>query len=163
MKRKYVPVRLPEDLLERVKKMAGSRGLSVSETVGILIAISLESDSGSGLNSVTEVVRKEVVSAIQASLEPISKTLILVKAELSGLPDSIKFALPGKPDHSGIGDSGRNGTEICLEVIRFIAEKAARINALLNGLSAKDLGSHLDRTKQAEAQALAEIKKLFGG
>ncbi len=163
MKRKYVPIRLPEELLERVKKMAGSRGLSVSKTVGILIAISLEFDSGSDLNSVTEVVRKEIISALQAGLEPISKTLILVKEELSDLPDSIKFALAGKTDHSGIGDSGGNGTEIRPEIIRFIAEKAARINALLNGLSAKDLGSHLDRTKQAEAQALAETKKLFGG
>ena len=163
MKRKYVPVRLPEDLLERVKKMAGTRGLSVSETVGILIAKSLESDSGSGPNSIPEVVRKEIVSALQAGLEPISKTLILVKAELSGLPDSIKFALAGKPGLPGSGNSSGKGTEIRPDVVRFITEKVARINALLNGLSARDLGSHLDRTKQAEAQALAETKKLFGG
>ena len=163
MKRKYVPVRLPGEVLERVKKEAGDRGLSISETVGILIAKSLDTGSESGLGIDPEVVRKEIISALQAGLEPISKTLILVKAELSGLPDSIKFALAGKPGLPGSGNSSGKGTEIRPDVVRFITEKVARINALLNGLSARDLGSHLDRTKQAEAQALAETKKLFGG
>ena len=44
MKRKYVPVRMRNEVLDRVKKEALTRGLSVSETIGILVEKSFESE-----------------------------------------------------------------------------------------------------------------------
>jgi hypothetical protein len=37
MKRKYVPVRLPDEIFARIRKIAAEQGWSVSETVGTLV------------------------------------------------------------------------------------------------------------------------------
>ncbi len=164
MKRRYVPVRLPEEVLARVKKEAGKRGLSVSETIGILIAKSFDSDSGSGPGIDSESVQKEIESALRSGFDPIRKMIADLRAEVARLPDVLKIILTGKLDLPGIGDSFEKGTEIHPEAVRFLAEKVARTNALLNGVSAKiDLADHTKRTAQAEAVAQSEIKKLFGG
>ena len=66
-KKTYVPVRMPDDILVRVKKMAGDQGRSVSETVGMLVMKSLDSGSESGPEIDQEIIRKMVESAVQAS------------------------------------------------------------------------------------------------
>ena len=66
-KKTYVPVRMPDDLFVRVKKMAGEQGRSVSETVGMLVMKSLDSGSESGPEIDQEIIRKMVESAVQAS------------------------------------------------------------------------------------------------
>ena len=212
MKRKYVPVRWSDEVLERVKKEAGSRGLSISETVGILVRKSLDSSSESGPAIDPELVKKEVDSAIRFGLEPALKAITLLRSEISGLskgpaPDPVGNAPGSAPEirpevvrflaekvaridalleavaskisgkrvevvreeisaelskSQAAGPRG-NGPE----TIRFLAEKAARIDALLVGVSSKisgsNVGDHGDRMKQALVMAQYELKKLFGG
>ena len=212
MKRKYVPVRLSEGVFERVKNESGKRGLSVSETVGILIAKSLESGSESGPTIDPDTLRKEVDYGLKIGLLPVMETITLLRAEISGLskgldPDPVKNGNGSAPEirpevvlfltekvsrtdallelaaskitgknvevlrdevsaelsrKPPAGKSG-NGPE----TIRFLAEKAARIDALLVGVSSKlsgsNVGDHGDRMKQANVMAQYEIKKLFGG
>ena len=84
MKRKFVGVRMPEDILVRVKKMAGDQGRSVSETVGILIVKSLDSGpvSGPGIN-MEETVRKAVEDAFRESeLGPLKAEIIALERTL---------------------------------------------------------------------------------
>lgn len=136
MKRKYVPVRLPEEVLERVKKEAGSRGLSVSETVGSLVAKSLDSRSESGPGIDQEIIRKEVDSALRSGLEPALKTLTLLRAEISGLSKG------SDPDQSRNGPE--SAPEIRPELVRFLAEKAARTDALLVEVASKITGKNVE-------------------
>ena len=136
MKRKYVPVRLQEEILFRVKNEAGNRGLSVSETVGILIAKSLDSGSESGSGIDPETIRKEVDSALKSGLEPALKTLTLLRAEISGLSKS------SAPDPIGNGSGA--APEIRPEVVRFMAEKVARTDALLEGVASKITGKNVE-------------------
>ena len=212
MKRKYVPVRWSEEVLERVKKEAGSRGLSISETVGILVRKSLDSCSESGQTIDPGTIKKEVDSAIKSGFEPALKAMTLLRAEISELSKN------PAPDHGGTGpvfppeirpevvrflgekvaktdallvevaskitgknvevlraeitaelgkssatDQGRNGPEM----IRFLAEKVARIDALLVEVSSKisgsNVGDHSDRMRRVKIWFEAEVKKLFGG
>ncbi|MHB1286523.1 MAG: hypothetical protein ACYCYP_08195 [Leptospirales bacterium] len=140
MKRKYVPVRWSEEVLERVKKEAGSRGLSISETVGILVRKSLDSSSVSVPTIDPETVRKEVNSGLKFGLEPVLKTLTLLRAEISGFskgtaPDSIKSA-PGP------------APEIRPEIVRFLAEKVARLDALLEAVASKISGKSVEVVRE---------------
>lgn len=92
MKRKFVGVRMPEDILVRVKKIAGDQGRSVSETVGMLVVKSLESGpvSGPGIN-MEEPVRKAVEAAFRESdLGPL-------KAEVQALERTLYDAQGTKP------------------------------------------------------------------
>lgn len=140
MKRKYVPVRLPEEVLERVKKEAGSRGLSVSETVGGLVTKSLDSGSESGSGIDPETIRKEVDSALKSGLEPALKTLALLRAEISGLSKG------QAPDPVGNGSETAPG--IRPEVVRFLAEKVARIDALLEAVASKISGKSVEVVRE---------------
>ncbi len=216
MKTKPIRIRLHDSDLEAIKKRGVAGGKNISETIRDLIHSGLENRSeshhvsGQGIDP--ETVRKEVDSAISFWLEPAMKTLNLLRAEISGLsksrvpdpvgngsgsapeisPEVIRF-LAGKVARidallevvaaktfgksvevvrEGISvdlsrrpaaEQGGNGPEM----IRFVAEKAARIDALLVGVSSKisgsNVGDHGDRMKQANVMAQTEIKKLFGG
>lgn len=91
MKRKYVPVRMRDEVLERVKNEAGRRGLSVSETVGILVTKSLDSGSESVSGIDPESVRKAVEAAFRESeLGPL-------KAEIQALERTLYDAQGTKP------------------------------------------------------------------
>ena len=154
MKKKFVGVRMPDDILIRVKKMAGDQGRSVSETVGLLVRKSLESGPVSGPGMDPETIRKEVESVLGPGLGEIRMDLRIMRAELAGLhPNALRGIVPEKEDVSP-------------EVVRFLTEKAARIDALLVGVSSKisgsNVGDHADRMKQANVLAQGEIKKLFG-
>lgn len=149
MKRKYVPVRLSEGVFERIKNESGKRGLSVSETVGMLIVKSLDSSSVSVPTTIDpETVRKEVDSGLKFGLEPVLKTLTLLREEISGLskgtaPDSIKSA-PGP------------APEIRPEIVRFLAEKAVRIDALLEAVASKISGKSVEAVRE---EISAELSK----
>ena len=148
MKRKYVPVRLSEGVFERIKNESGKRGLSVSETVGMLIVKSLDSSSVSVPTIDPETVRKEVDSGLKFGLEPVLKTLTLLREEISGLskgtaPDSIKSA-PGP------------APEIRPEIVRFLAEKAVRIDALLEAVASKISGKSVEAVRE---EISAELSK----
>lgn len=148
MKRKYVPVRWSDEVLERVKKEAGSRGLSISETVGILVRKSLDSCSESGPTIDPETVKKEVDSAIRFGLEPTLKAITLLRADISGLsnipaPDPVRNA-PG------------SAPEIRPEIVRFMAEKTARIDALLEAVASKISGKNVEVLR---AEITAEMSK----
>ncbi len=136
MKRKYVPVRLSEGVFERVKNESGKRGLSVSETVGILIAKSLESGSESGPTIDPETLRKEVDSGLKFGLEPVLKTLTLLRAEISGLSKGLA------PDP--VKNGSESAPEISPEVTRFLSEKTARTDALLELVASKITGKNVE-------------------
>ena len=148
MKRKYVPVRWSEEVLERVKKEAGSRGLSISETVGILVRKSLDSSSESGPIIDTEFVKKEVDSAIRFGLEPALKAITLLRAEISGLSKS--------PAPDPVRNAPGPAPEIRPEIVRFMAEKAAKTDALLVEVASKITGKNVEVLR---AEITAELSK----
>lgn len=148
MKKKYVPVRMPDDILVRVKKMAGDQGRSVSETVGILIVKSLESSPESGPTIDLETIKKEVDLAIRLELEPALKVITLLRSEISGLSKSPAL------DHGGTDPVSVQ--EIRPEVVRFLGEKVARIDALLVGVSAKISGKSVEAIRK---EISAELSK----
>ena len=149
MKRKYVPVRWSEEVLERVKKEAGSRGLSISETVGILVRKSLDSSSESGPTIDTELVKKEVDLAIRFGLEPALKAITLLRADISGLSKS--------PSPDPVGNGSGSAPEIRPEVVRFLAEKAARIDALLEVVASKISGKSVEVLRDEIGEELSKI------
>ena len=148
MKRKYVPVRWSEEVLERVKKEAGSRGLSISETVGILVRKSLDSSSESGPTIDTELVKKEVDLAIRFGLEPALKAITLLRADISGLSKS--------PSQDPVGNGSGSAPEIRPEVVRFLAEKAARIDALLEAVASKISGKSVEVLRDEIGEELSK-------
>ena len=159
MKTKPIRIRLHDSDLEAIKKRGVAGGKNISETIRDLIHSGLENRSeshhvsGPGIDP--ETIRKEVDLAIRAGLEPAMKTINLIRAEIAGLGP---IDLPG----TGTGNVTPDPT-----VARFMAEKVARIDALLIGVSSKisgsNVGDHGDRMKQANVMAQSEIKKLFGG
>ena len=111
MKRKFVGVRMPDDILVRVKKMAGDQGRSVSETVGILVMKSLESGPVSGPVMDLEILKK----AIGEERDEHEKTrLTLVKMGL----------LPDPP----------NGSCLSPEVVRYQIETLVRIESFFESM-----------------------------
>ena len=55
------------------------------------------------------------------------------------------------------------GPSIRPEVVTFLIQKVARIDAMLNAISVQiDLKNHTARTAQADAMAQTETKKLYG-
>jgi len=57
-KKKFVGVRMSDDILVRIKKMAGDQGRSVSETVGMLVVKSLESGPGTDIEAFKKAIRE---------------------------------------------------------------------------------------------------------
>ena len=106
-------------------------------------------------------IKPEVVRFLAEKAARIEELLMRVLGKISGksvevVREEISAELSKSP---AAGPSGSGP-----ETVRFLAEKAARINALLNGVSSKaDMAGHVDRCRQAEAAAFAEMKKLFGG
>jgi hypothetical protein len=149
MKKKiYVPVRMPDDILVRVKKMAGDQGRSVSETVGFLVRKSLDSSSESGPTIDPEIIRKEIDFSLKFGLEAALKAINLLRDEISGL---IKSPAP---------DPARNAPcpapEIKPEVVRFLAEKAAKTDALLEAVASKISGKSVEAVRE---EISAELSK----
>lgn len=143
MKKKFVGVRMPDDILVRVKKIAGDQGRSVSETVGILVGKSLESGSNSGLGIDPEIIRKEVDSAIRSGLEPILKPLTLLLSK--GMdPDPVKTV---------------SAPEIRPELGRWLAESSARSEALLLAVASRIIGKN---AKDLFGEITTELDKSPG-
>jgi hypothetical protein len=147
-KKTYVPVRMQDDILVRIKKIAGDQGRSVSETVGMVVRKSLDSSSESGPTIDPELVRKEVDSGLKSGLEPVIKTLTLLRAEISGMsknpaPDPVRNA-PGP------------APEIRPEIVRFMAEKAAKTDALLVEVASRITGKKVEVLR---AEITAELGK----
>ena len=186
MKKKYVPVRLPEEVLERVKKVALAQGKSVSEEIGILVRNSLESDHGPDqVEAFKRAIRElrnegkgeEDYRVILAdlgleSLKTPSESglgidLGQIKKEIgSVLGNALKPILETLTilRTEGVGGTGK-GSGIDPEVIRFLTEKVSLTSALLIGVSSKMAGTyvadHNDRMKQAKAVVASEMKTLF--
>ena len=154
MKRKYVPVRMRNEVLERVKKEALARGMSVSETIGMLVEKSFESstenrserrweDPGFDLETIKKMIEEAIKNA------PLSGPGLSPEMNKQTMWETVSAAV--------------NSAMKSQEPIRFLAANTARINAMLNGMSAKsDLSGHADRCKQADVWAQTEIKKLYG-
>ena len=120
-KKTYVPVRMPDDIFVRVKKMAGEQGRSVSETVGMLVMKSLDSGSESGPEIDQEIIRKMVESAVQVS------GLGNLRAEIKALEQTIFDAQRMKP--SGLPETGAaGGYPWTKEQVRFLIYTLARLN-----------------------------------
>ena len=212
MRTKVIRIRIDSETENRIKNRAGSEGKSMAGTIRSFIEKSLDSGSESGSGIDQETIRKEVDSALKSGLEPAMKTLTLLRAEISGLsrgpapdpvgngsgsapeirPEVVRFlaektaridalleAVASKVSGKGV-EAVREEISAELsksqaaglrgngpETIRFLAEKVARIDALLVGVSSKisgsNVGDHGDRMKQALVMAQYEIKKLFGG
>ena len=201
MKRKYVPVRMRNEVLDRVKKEALTRGLSVSETIGILVEKSFESEianrsegicRGPGMEPETikkmieeatknihvsrpGIDRETIKKIIAEAIDPILGSLVNMRAEVreigaksgQGSGPGLAPVASADIDKQMMWDTVFGAVNNALksqESIRFVAEKAARINAMLNAMSSKsDLAGHADRCKQADVWAQTETKKLFGG
>ena len=100
MKRKYVPVRMRNEVLERVKKEALTRGLSISETIGILVEKSFESNSenrsASGPFIDSKMIRYQIETAIKnirGSAPGIDPKVIRYQVETLARIDSILGAI----------------------------------------------------------------------
>ncbi|MHB1910352.1 MAG: Arc family DNA-binding protein [Nitrososphaerales archaeon] len=186
MKKKYVPVRLPEEILERVKKVALAQGKSVSEEIGILVRNSLESDHGPDQVEAFKRAIRELrnegkgeedyrVILADLGLESLKTPsgsgsgidLEQVKKEIGSV---LENAL--KPIREtlmilraeGAGGSTGKGSGIDPEVIRFLTEKVSLTSALLIGVSSKMAGTyvadHSDRMRQAKSVVVSEMKTL---
>ena len=219
MKRKYVPVRMRNEVLERVKKEALARGMSVSETIGMLVEKSFESgtenrserrweDPGFDLETIKKMIeeatknihvsgpgidQEAIKKIIAEAIDPIVGSLVNMRAEVRGIgtksgqgsgsgisPETVKKMIEEAIKNAPLSGPGLspemnkqtmwetvsaavNSAMKSQEPIRFLAANTARINAMLNGMSAKsDLSGHADRCKQADVWAQTEIKKLYG-
>ncbi len=121
-KKTYVPVRMPDDILVRVKKMAGDQGRSVSETVGMLVMKSLESGSNSG----PEIDQVTIRKVIKEALKPLAEKMDIL------VPDW-KVALSDIDLESARGLSvSENGPGLSLEIVRYLVETLARIESVLS-------------------------------
>ncbi|MHB8544265.1 MAG: Arc family DNA-binding protein [Leptospirales bacterium] len=163
MKKKYVPVRLPEEVLERVKKVALAQGESVSEEIGILVRNSLESDHGpdqvEAFKKAIRELRNEgkgeedyrVILAdlgLESLMTPSGSgsgiDLEQVKKEIgSVLENALKPIRETITILSGVWGSTGKGSGIDPEVIRFLTEKASLPSALLIGVSSKMAGTYI--------------------
>ena len=97
MKKKYVPVRLDGEIFESVKKVALSQGRSVSETVGLLVAKSLDS----GLPSCPGIAPADIKKMIEEGLKPLVTSVAGMRAEVRGF-----FILSGQRSDQGLSLSG---------------------------------------------------------
>ncbi|MHB8422333.1 MAG: Arc family DNA-binding protein [Leptospirales bacterium] len=147
MKKKYVPVRLPEEVLERVKKIALAQGKSVSEEIGILVRNSLESDHGPD------------------QVEAFKKAIRELRNEGKGEEDY--RAVLADLGLESLNTPSGSASGIDPKVIRFLTEKVSLTSALLIGVSSKMAGTyvadHNDRIDKARAVVGGEMKTLFKG
>ena len=140
MKKTYVPVRMPDDILVRVKKMAGDQGRSVSETVGILVLKSLESGPVSGPEMDLELLKKAIGEERDEHEETHRE---LAKMGL----------LPNPPNGSGLSP----------EVVRYLVETLARIEYFFEETtkaSPKGEGLLLNRNVKAKEALENKLKEL---
>ncbi|MDA8150753.1 MAG: hypothetical protein M0041_06495 [Nitrospiraceae bacterium] len=140
MKKTYVPVRMPDDILVRVKKMAGDQGRSVSETVGILVLKSLESGPVSGPEMDLELLKK-AIGEERDEHEETHREL----AKMGLLPDP------------------PNGSGLSPEVVRYLVETLARIEYFFEETtkaSPKGEGLLLNRNVKAKEALENKLKEL---
>ena len=106
MKRKYVPVRMRNEVLERVKKEALTRGLSISETIGILVEKSFESSSENRSASSqvidSKMIRHQIETAIKnipgsaPGIDPkVIRYLVETLARIDSILGAITLDRPG--------------------------------------------------------------------
>lgn len=148
MRTKVIRIRINAETENRVKSQAGSEGKSMAETVRSMIEKSLDSCSESGPTIDPETIKKEVDSSIRFGLEPALKAITLLRAEISGLSKS------PAPDHGGTGPV--SVPEIRPEVVRFLAEKVARIEELLVRVLSKISGKSVEVVRE---EISAELSK----
>lgn len=148
MKRKYVPVRMRTEVLERVKKEAIARGLSISETIGTLVEKSFESaldnrseETGRGAGFDTETIKEIIEEAIKNL--PSSMIRHQVEVALKNLPGLV----PG----------------IDPKVIRYQVETLARIDSILEEMTSArpgGEGKHQDWIQAANAKVKKIVQEL---
>lgn len=148
MRTKVIRIRIDSETENRIKSRAGAEAKSMAETVRSMIEKSLDSCSESGPTIDPETIKKEVDSAIRFGLEPALKAITLLRAEISGLSKS------SAPDHGGTGPV--SAPEIRPEVVRFLGEKVARIDALLVGVLSKISGKSVEVVRE---EISAELSK----
>ena len=169
MKKKFVGVRLSDDLLVRVKKMAGEQGRSVSETVGTLILQSLDSGPESRQAIDPESVKKAVESALRIpALDEMRagiRDLGDLRAEIKVLERTIFDAQRMKP--SGRPETGAAGGYPWTEgQVRFLIYTLARLNRFFEEYNAA-WGQHDPqvgtRAETANGSGLRAVKKYLPG
>lgn len=148
MKRKYVSVRMRNEVLERVKKEAFARGLSISETIGTLVEKSFESGlenrsegTGRGAGFDTETIKKIIEEAIKNF--PAS----MIRHQVESAIKNIHGLAPG----------------IDYKVIRYQVETLARIDSILEEMI-RDRpggeGKHRDWMKNANEMVKKTVQEL---
>ena len=137
MKKTYVPVRMPDDIAVRVKKMAVDQGRSLSELVVILIRKSLESGPVSGPGMDLEMLKKAIGEERDEHEETHRE---LAKMGL----------LPNPPNGSGLSP----------EVVRYLVETLARIESSLKSMT-EDRPGGAGKLRDWGKAAKAEEKKVL--
>ena len=137
MKKTYVPVRMPDDIAVRVKKMAGDQGRSLSETIVILVIKSLESGPVSSPGMDLEMLKK-AIGEERDEHEGTRRAL----AEMGLLPDP--------PNESGLS----------LEVVLYQVETLARIEFFLKSMT-EDRPGGAGKLSEWGKNAKPEVKKVL--
>ena len=148
MRTKVIRIRIDSETENRIKSRAGAEAKSMAETVRSMIEKSLNSSSESGPTIDPETVKKEVDSAIRLGLEPALKAITLLRADISGLSKS--------PSPDPVGNGTGSAPEIRPEVVRFLAEKAARIDALLEAVASKISGKSVEVLRDEIGEELSK-------
>ena len=109
-------------------------------------------------------IRPEVVRFLGEKVAKTDALLVEVASKITGKNvEVLRAEITAELGKSSATDQGRNGPEM----IRFLAEKVARIDALLVEVSSKisgsNVGDHSDRMRRVKIWFEAEVKKLFGG
>ena len=135
-KKKYVPVRLDGEIFESVKKVALSQEKSVSETVGILVAKSLDHGVHPGEGIDPETIKK----MIDEGLKPLVTSVAVMRAEIRGIE-------PG----------------LSPEVVLYQVETLARIESFCKNLTRDRPSGETklrDWNKNAKDESEKELMKL---
>ncbi|MHB1756926.1 MAG: hypothetical protein ACYCT9_05370 [Leptospirillum sp.] len=136
MKKKFVGVRMSDDILVRIKKIAGDQGRSISETVGLLVLKSLDS----GTQPSQGIDPAEIKKMIDEGLKPLVTSVAVMRAEIRGIE-------PG----------------LSPEVIRYQVETLVRIESFCKNLTRDRPGGEgklTDWGKNAKKEALQALEGL---
>lgn len=152
MKRKYVPVRLPGEVFERVKKEAEIRGLSVSETIGNLVRKSFESRLENRSDISPSIDLEMILSRIEMTIKS-------SHGYSSGIDQkSIRYQV-----ETAIKSSHGSGSGIDPKLIRYQVETLAKIESILAAMALDRPGGEgkiMNWMKDANAKAKKTLQEL---
>lgn len=136
MKKKFVGVRMSDDILVRIKKIAGDQGRSISETVGLLVLKSLDS----GTQPSQGIDPAEMKKMIEEGLKPLVTSVAVMRAEIRGIE-------PG----------------LSPEVVRYQVETLVKIESFCKNLTRDRPSGETklrDWNKNAKDESEKELTKL---